>query len=174
MTALPDTFDDPHVGTQRTRTAWALSGLELFVALAAIAGGSALIADQWAMPREWLDNTPFGTWTGPGAALIAVIALPHLVAAAAIAVPSVPARLGILGGLLAGGSLIAWIILQLALLRVFFFLQPVMVVVGLVEVGLAVWWRRGVERRRPERTAGRRPRTGPLRDRSGPVRPTGR
>ncbi|MFE0750129.1 hypothetical protein [Gordonia sp. NPDC058843] len=145
MTAPSDTFDDPRVGNQRTRAAWALGGLELFVALAAIGGGSALIADRWAMPREWLANTPFGTWAGPGVALIAAIAMPHLVAAAAVVVPSVPARPGIFGGLLAGGSLIAWIVLQVALLRVFFFLQPVMLVVGVVEIALALWWRRDIE-----------------------------
>lgn len=147
MSATSDTVDDPRVGprTQRTRTAWTLFGLELFVALAAIAGGWALVADQWAMPREWLDNTPFGTWTGPGAVLIAVVAIPHLLAAAAIAMPPVPARLGVFGGVLAGGSLIVWIIVQLALLQVFFFLQPVMVVVGFVEVVLAVRWHRSLE-----------------------------
>ncbi|MGW6032216.1 hypothetical protein ACWFOS_01045 [Gordonia terrae] len=133
------------LANRRTVAAWALAVVEAVVAFAAVAGGLALIGDQWAMSREWLHNTPFTTWTGPGIALIAVIAIPHLVAVAAIAVPSAPARLGILGGLLAGGSLIAWIVLQLALLQVFFFLQPVMFVVGMVEVGLALWWRRGVE-----------------------------
>lgn len=145
MTATADDLSGNHrLGHRRTVAAWTLAVVEVFVAFAAVAGGLALIGDHWGMSREWLHHTPFATWTGPGIALMAVIAVPHVIAAAMIAVLSVPARLGILGGLLAGGSLVAWIVLQLALLQVFFFLQPVMVVVGLIEVGLSMWWRRGV------------------------------
>lgn len=142
MTAPADSLDERGIGNRRTGTAWTLAGMELFVSLSALAGGSALMTDQWSMPREWLTHTPFETWTAPGVALIAVIALPHLVAAVVAAVPSVPARLGILGGLLAGSSLMVWIIIQIALLQVFFFLQPVLFVVGIGEIALAIRWRR--------------------------------
>lgn len=145
VTAASDTSGIQRIGNRRTAAGWALAIVEVLVAFAAVAGGLALVGDQWAMPREWLLNTPFATWTGPGIALIAAVAIPQLVAAAAIAMPSVPARLGIIGGLLAGVSLIAWIVLQLALLQVFFFLQPAMIVVGIVEIVLALRWRRGVE-----------------------------
>jgi hypothetical protein len=53
--------------------------------------------------------------------------------------PSRP-RLGVLAGLLAGGSLLVWIAVQLALLQIYFFLQPVIAGLGLVEAGLAYWW----------------------------------
>jgi hypothetical protein len=32
--------------------------------------------------------------------------------------------------------------MQLALLQVYFFLQPVIVAIGVIEAGLAYWWRR--------------------------------
>jgi hypothetical protein len=35
--------------------------------------------------------------------------------------------------------------MQLALLQVYFFLQPVIAIIGLIEAGLAYWWlRRGI------------------------------
>jgi hypothetical protein len=121
-----------------------LAAVEIVVAIQAIAGGLALIGDQWSMDPLWLRHTPFVTWTGPGVLLIVVIALPHLMAAAAIVVRPVPVRLGMVGGLLAGVSLIIWIIMQIALLQVFFFLQPVVAVLGALEIGLAAWWRRAL------------------------------
>lgn len=36
--------------------------------------------------------------------------------------------------------------MQLALLQVYFFLQPVIAVTGLIEAGLAYWWSRRLAR----------------------------
>ncbi len=129
--------------TTRTRTwqAWALAAFELFVAYQAVSGGIGLITDTWALPTEWLVRTPFGSWVGPGWLLIATVAVPHVLAA--VPVLFLPRRpgLGILAGVLAGVSLLLWIAIQLAVLQVYFFLQPVIAVVGLIELGLALWWR---------------------------------
>ncbi|MBI4900976.1 MAG: hypothetical protein HY829_10920 [Actinobacteria bacterium] len=54
--------------------------------------------------------------------------------------------MGILAGLLAGGSLLVWIVMQLALLQVYFFLQPVIAGIGVVEAGLAYSWLRRIRR----------------------------
>lgn len=134
--------------TRRVWQAWTLAAVEVFVAYQAASGGVGLITDTPKMPTEWLLRTPFDTWVGPGWLLICLIGVPQVLAAApAILLPSRP-RLGILAGFLAGGSLLVWILMQLALLQVYFFLQPVIAGLGLIEVGLAYWWLRG-RRNRP-------------------------
>lgn len=129
---------------RRPWQAWALATVELFVVVQAVYGGIGLITDDWALPAEWLVRTPFSTWEGPGWVLIALVGVPHLLAAIPVLfLPGRP-RLGILAGHLAGASLLVWIVLQLALLGVYFFLQPVIVVIGVVEAGLAYWWSRRI------------------------------
>lgn len=129
---------------RRTWQAWVLAAVELFICYQAVNGGIGLITDTWDLPTEWLQRTPFTTWVGPGWILICLVGLPQLLAAVPVLVlPSRP-RLGILAGYLAGGSLLLWIAIQVALLQVFFFLQPVIAVIGLVEAGLAFWWQRRI------------------------------
>ena len=140
-TARPETTPPRASAPRRPWQCWALAVVELFIVVQATFGGIALIGDTWQMNRDWLQRTPFDSWVGPGWMLIALIAVPHLAAAVAALMPRSP-RLGILGGLLAGASLILWIAVQVATLQVFFFLQPVIVVVGVVEIALALWWRR--------------------------------
>ena len=122
--------------------AWALVLFELIVAGQAVYGGVGLITDTWQMPDEWLARTPFSTWSGPGWALIGLIAVPHVLAAIPVVFLPRRPRLGIVAGLLAGASLLIWIGAQLALLQLYFFLQPVIVGIGLIEIALALWWRR--------------------------------
>ncbi|QMU21684.1 hypothetical protein FOV72_20075 [Gordonia rubripertincta] len=134
----------------RYRRTWAaalLAVVEILVAYQAIDGGLALADDRWQMPREWLHNTPFDTWTGPGLVLIAAIGVPHALAALAVVLLPVDSRIGILGGLLSGASLVVWIGIQIALLQIFFFLQPVIVAFGIIEICLAILWRRALTRR---------------------------
>jgi hypothetical protein len=130
----------------RTRPwqAWVLVVLEAFVAYQAFYGGQGLITDSWKLPVEWLVRTPFDSWVGPGWLLIGLVGVPHLLAA--IPVVFLPRRpqLGILAGILAGASLLLWIVVQLAVMQVYFFLQPVIAVIGAVELGLALWWRRRI------------------------------
>lgn len=132
----------------RTRTwqAWVLAALELFVAYQAVSGGMGLIYDTWELPTEWLVRTPFSSWVGPGWLLIGTVAFPHVLAAIPVLfLPRRPA-LGTLAGVLAGVSLLLWIAIQVAVLQVYFFLQPVIAVIGLMELGLALWWRAGLRR----------------------------
>ena len=128
--------------TRRAWQAWTLAAVELFVAYQAVSGGVGLITNSWQLPTEWLVRTPFESWVGPGWVLICLIGVPHVLAAVPpVLLPGRP-RLGILAGYLAGGSLLVWIAVQLALLQVYFFLQPVIVAFGLIEAGLAYWWQR--------------------------------
>ncbi len=132
--------------TRRPWQAWTLAGVELFVAYQAVSGGIGLMANTWQMPTDWLVRTPFQDWVGPGWILICLVAVPHVLAAVPpVLMPRDP-RLGILAGYLAGGSLLLWIAAQLALLQMYFFLQPVIAAFGLVEIGLTFWWHRRTAR----------------------------
>lgn len=132
----------PALRARRTWQAWALAAVELFVTFQAVYGGIGLMTDSWRLPTEWLVRTPFTTWVGPAWILIGLVGVPHLLAAVPpLLLPARP-RLGTLAGFLAGGSLLVWIVTQLALLQVHFFLQPVIAVIGIVEAGLAYWWHR--------------------------------
>lgn len=126
--------------------AWALAVVELFVAYQAVSGGIGLITDTWQLPTDWLSRTPFTTWVGPGWILIGLVAVPHVLAAVPVVLLPRRPRLGITAGMLAGASLLVWIAVQVALLQVFFFLQPVIAAIGLVELGLALWWRARLRR----------------------------
>jgi hypothetical protein len=132
---------NPSVKT-RPWQAWTLAAVELFVAYQAVSGGIGLITGTWPMPTEWLFRTPFSDWIGPGWLLIVLIGVPHVLASLVIIVRARQPQPGILAGLLAGVSLVAWIVVQLVFLQRFFFLQPIVVGLGLVEIGLALWWQR--------------------------------
>jgi hypothetical protein len=128
--------------THRTWQAWTLAVVEIFVAYQAVSGGVGLMTDSWQLPTEWLVRTPFQTWVGPGWLLICLIGVPHVLAAVPqVLLPGRP-RLGILAGYLAGASLLVWILMQVSLMQVYFFLQPVIAGIGLIEAGLAYWWHR--------------------------------
>lgn len=128
--------------TRRTWQAWTLAAVELFVAYQAVSGGVGLMTDSWQLSPEWLVRTPFQTWVGPGWLLICLIGVPHVLAAIPpVLIPGRP-RLGILAGYLAGASLLVWIVMQLVLMQAYFFLQPVVAVIGLIEAGLAYGWHR--------------------------------
>lgn len=125
---------------------WVLVVIEAFVAYQAISGGIGLITDTWKLPIAWLARTPFDTWVGPGWILIGLVAVPQLLAAVPkLFLPGRP-KLGILAGVLAGANLLIWIAIQLGILQVYFFLQPVIAGIGVVEIGLALWWRASLRR----------------------------
>ena len=141
----PDLTATDRPRPRRGWQAWTLAVVELFVGYQAFSGGQGLITDTWQLPVEWLVRTPFDSWVGPGWVLIALVGVPHLLAAVPILALPGRAGLGILAGVLAGASLLVWIALQLAILQVYFFLQPVIAVIGVVELVLALWWRRRLE-----------------------------
>jgi hypothetical protein len=114
-----------------------LLGLLLFVAVAAVYGGVGLVANGLGMPLEWLDRLPVDTWAWPGVALLGTVAVPQAVAA--WFVWRHDPRAGAVG-VLAGLALVLWIVVQVALLQRYFFLQPVIAGIGLAEAGLAYAW----------------------------------
>ena len=80
-----------------------------------------------------------GGWVLPGVALLIGVAVPQFTAAALIAAGVRP---GLAAGFLAGLLLIAWIAVELLILRRYFFLQPVIAGIGAAEVLLAWRWHR--------------------------------
>ncbi len=113
---------------------WSLVVLDAVVAVAAVFGGIGLYRDGMGMPDEWLDRTPFPDWRLPGLALLVLVAVPQLVAAVALAAR---ARWAPGFALLMGAALVAWIVVQVAVLQQFHVMQPTIAAIGLVEALLA-------------------------------------
>ena len=116
-----------------------LAGLDGLTGAAAVYGGAGLIRDGFGMPDGWLAGTPLTGWVLPGVALLIGVAVPQLAAAALIAAGVRP---GLAAGYLAGLLLIAWIAVELLILRRYFFLQPVIAGIGAAEILLAWRWQR--------------------------------
>lgn len=119
---------------------WSLIGVELLIAANAIYGGLGLIGSGMGMPLEWLQGTPFDSWVLPGVALLVVIAAPMTIAAAA---EITRATWAYRMSLAAGALQIGWIVAQVLVLRRYFFLQPVLFVLGALVILLAWLAHRG-------------------------------
>ena len=117
----------------------------MFVGVNAVFGGWKLIDDGFGLPTDWLAGLPVDTWVWPGIALLVGVAAPQF-GAAGVAVFGRRPEAGYRSGLAVGGALVLWIVVQVALLQRYFFLQPVIAGFGLVEIGLAWWWRRTARR----------------------------
>ena len=118
---------------------WTLAVLDGLTGAAALYGGAGLIRDGFGMPDGWLAGTPLTGWVLPGVALLIGVAVPQLAAAVLI---GAGARPGLAAAYLGGLLLVAWIAVQLLILRRYFFLQPVIAGIGAVEVLLAWRWQR--------------------------------
>lgn len=102
-------------------------------ALAAWFGAMGLISGFLALPPELADRLPFGSPVLGGLALAAIVAVPlTLLAWCAATGDGRTAQVAEL----TGGLLVAWILVQVVILRSFSAFQPVYVVFGVV---LVVW-----------------------------------
>lgn len=139
-----------------------LLGLLLFVGVGAVYGGIGLMVDGMGMPSAWLDQLPVDTWTWPGVALLVTVAVPQLLTV--WLVTRHDPRAGLVG-VVVGSALVLWILVQLAVLQRYFFLQPVIAVIGVLEVLVSWAW--------IHRTHGRRSTSTPMDPRTGGI-PSGR
>ena len=126
-------------GSSHRIAAPTLVALEALIAASAVYGGIGLMVNGMGMPLSWLDGTPFTSWVVPGALLLVSVAVPMAVAGVAEFTRS---RWAYAASAVAGVVLVAWIGSQLLVLRRYFFLQPVLGVVGVAVVALA-WWAHG-------------------------------
>ena len=120
-----------------------LLGLLVFVGVGAVYGGVGLMRDGMGMPLEWLHRLPVDTWLWPGVALLVTVAVPQVVAA--WMVWRRDPRAGAVG-VVVGAALVVWIVVQVALLQRYYFLQPVIAGIGLAEVGISLAWTRRAQR----------------------------
>jgi predicted CoA-binding protein len=116
--------------------------LTIFTALGAISGGLGLLFAPDGHLLGWspsmLATTPFHDYFIPGLMLLVVIGGGHALAAAGLIARR---RVGLVSAAIAGAALTLWIVTQLALIG-FFWLQALMLAIGLVEVALALLaWR---------------------------------
>ena len=112
-----------------------LAGVAAVVAALALVGGLRMIHDGFGMPDRWLAGTGFDSWVLPGIALLVGVAVPQAAAAVLVARRR---PVAVVVAVLAGTALVLWIVVQLALLQRFFFLQPVMAATGVLELALSV------------------------------------
>jgi hypothetical protein len=125
---------------------WLLVAFEVVIAVNAVYGGIGLMVNGMGMPNDWLDATPFHSWTVPGFLLLAVVAVPMSVA---VVGELVRWRRADAASMLAGVVLVGWIAVQVLVLRRYFVLQPVLGVAGALVVALA--WRAHPHPRRSSR-----------------------
>ncbi len=117
----------------------ALIILHSIVGIGALAGGSACLLDIYnpiGAPLSLLENSPFTSYFIPGLFLFAVIGL------GSIAVSILLWRcaiVGMLGSLVLGLALSAWIVIQCAILQDIVLLHILFLIIGLVQTGLSLW-----------------------------------
>lgn len=122
----------------------ALVVVDLFAAVSAIAGAVGLVVGFMNIPLSVLRGTPFADFTLP-ALLLGVVVGGSALAAAAIALfgPRTlalfgPWRFDALASATAGGIMVGWMTIEVALIGLDVWLQPAYLAVGLLMIALAV------------------------------------
>ncbi len=136
---------------RRPFSLYILTGCLLFLAMGALGGGASLIADPsgsaMQMPSAWLQGTPFGSYLVPGLFLFVIFGVGSLVAVYALWMrPKWTVLADITRGthehfawvttFVIGILLVAWIVVQYALLREFHPFQVLFGLLGVVIAGL--------------------------------------
>jgi len=120
---------------------WALEVILGILGVQAFYGGVQLIRDAFDFPVDWLDPLPFDSWVIPGFLLMLLIGVPSFALLGMYVAENAAADpLTIAFGL----GVMAWIGVQLFFVP-FFFLQPLVFVLGLALVLIA--WSRLITRR---------------------------
>jgi hypothetical protein len=107
----------------------ALAALLVFVALSGLGGGIYGLAGAEGVSTEWLEGTPFRDYVIPSVILFVAVGVSSLVAALAVFRRVSWARPA---ALVAGGILLIWIAVQVALIGYQLWLQPAFFVIGLL------------------------------------------
>lgn len=113
----------------------ALIVVDLFLAVSAIVGAIGLVVGFMNIPPGVLHGTPFADFTVP-ALLLGIVVGGSALAAAATAVFG-PRRYETLASAGAGCIMAGWMIIEVALIGLGSWLQPLYLAVGLVMIGLA-------------------------------------
>lgn len=113
----------------------ALIVVDLFLAVSAIVGAIGLVVGFMNIPLSVLNGTPFADFTVP-ALVLGIVVGGSALAAAAIAVFG-PRRYETLASAGAGCIMAGWMIVEVALIGLGSWLQPLYFAVGLAMIGLA-------------------------------------
>src|SRR5262249_47040937 len=111
-----------------------LIGVNLFAALSAFAGALGLVVGFMDIPLDVLRTTPFADFTVPALLLAAALILWFGLRRIAL---FEPLRFAALASAVAGGSMVGWIIVEVAMIGFGGWLQTLYFAVGLVMIGLA-------------------------------------
>jgi hypothetical protein len=133
----------PAVPVERPWYATLAIVLELFAGIAAIPVGLAFLADPsggtLGLPRGWIESTLFGSYVVPGLYLLAMNGVGMLVLAGLTAIRhwGAPWLTGVLGA-----GLVAWILVQVAVMPETSALQAAFLGIGLALVAVSIAWLR--------------------------------
>jgi hypothetical protein len=130
----PETSQAPACWPERI----VLAVLALFVGVGGMFGGVQMLADPMhpmGMSPRMIAGSPYDSYTQPGLLLLLVLGfIPVLVGIGLL----VGSRGAVAGAGLLGGGLVAWIVVQWALLADRLWLQPLIFAIGAVTLALAL------------------------------------
>jgi len=136
---------------RRPRALWALVPLVGILSAGGFYGGIAFVTDptgaSLGAKLTWLDRTPVSDFTLPGLFLLAVYGIGGLAVIVGLLLKTSPGPLGRLdrvigyhwswaGSIALGAVLVVWITYELVVLPETTFLQPVLIVIGLLIAGI--------------------------------------
>src|SRR3954447_11112571 len=129
---LPRPALDGPLGARRR---WTLAAIESLVAVNALGGMAYALGGAPAVPEEWLDDTPFGSYLVPGLYLGVVVGGSSLAAAYATIRDPRRARVAAFGS---SAVMVSWIVAQVAVIGYRSPLQPLVAATGVAVAHLAV------------------------------------
>ncbi|WP_255195420.1 hypothetical protein [Halorarius litoreus] len=136
---MHSTHDSSGEAESPRRPVWSypLLACLLFLGLGALYGGASLVLDPTGgllgIPYAWIRGSVFGSFLLPGLVLLVVLGGGSVVVTYGV----VTRRLWAWpGGIALGLATVVWIAVQFLVLRHYFFLQPIIVAVGAVILGL--------------------------------------
>ena len=109
--------------------------LQMLTGVFAVGGATYALLGAKNVPREWLEGSPFKSYTVPGLILLVMVGGSALTAAGLLLAGAVAARgVSLIAGLVLGG----WVVAQVSIIGRRHWLQPVFLVLGLAEVVLSL------------------------------------
>ena len=116
-----------HDQSQSSAVRYALSGLLVFGALNAFAGGYYGLSGAKGVPVEWLHGSPFNDYSVPSLILFIVVGGSLLIAAITV---FARARIARTSAIVAGAIVLIWIAVQVAILGDVSWMQPATAIGG--------------------------------------------
>src|SRR3954452_13771310 len=122
-------------GPLGARRRWTLAAIDSLVAVNALGGMAYALRRDHAVPEEWLDDTPFGSYLVPGLYLGVVVGGSSLAAAYATIRDPRRARVAAFGS---SAVMVSWIVDQVAVIGYRSALQPLLAATAVAVAHLAV------------------------------------